>query len=304
MPSISNKIIAWGLAYFFCVYLPQSVVRPAWPWIVSSFGPTWWELLYRGNILINIASILILNICLFPMYRYHVFDGLRCDSSKPWPWRSDDKDVRDTFWKSFRGSLFLVPFNAFVVAYAALYLTSPLALYIGAFSIESSGFPSTKEFFCHLAVALVVEDTMFYFTHRGLHEYLYKSIHSWHHEYTSVIALSSEHAHPVEFALGNLLPVITGPLLMRSHMFTLWAFVFLRVVVSHDEHCGFNLPWSPVRILPFGSSANAHAWHHRYFDGMYASQFSFWDSIFATDKGFKVWESKQRAQKVGLGKRK
>jgi sterol desaturase/sphingolipid hydroxylase (fatty acid hydroxylase superfamily) len=71
------------------------------------------------------------------------------------------------------------------------------------------------------------------------------------------------------------------------------------VAVSHDEHCGFTFPWSPVRLLPFGSSAAAHAWHHSHTDGMYASQFSWWDSALGTDVAFRKWEARQLLRKGG-----
>lgn len=113
-----------------------------------------------------------------------------------------------------------------------------------------------------------------------------RNVHKWHHEYTTVVCLSSEHAHPVEFAAGNLLPLIVGPIAVRSHLFTVWMWVFLRIYVSVEEHCGFAFPWSPVRLLPFMATPDGHDFHHSHNVGVYASQFVFWDRVCGTDKAY------------------
>ena len=82
--------------------------------------------------------------------------------------------------------------------------------------------------------ALLIEDTMFYWCHRLIHtKWLYQNIHKAsllavfvilsephvtmiaddcvqvqiHHQYYVNVALGSEHAHPIEYFVGNLLPV-------------------------------------------------------------------------------------------------
>lgn len=294
-PSHFSTGLAWSIAMFALLYVPQIIIKPYWESLTSPYS--WWTLFYSGNILTNIGCILLYNLLLLPAYSSPSYDKYRCSSTaqgggekgpKPWPWRSEDKDVRAEFWVTVRTSFCLVTFNALAVAYAALYVTAPIATFLGAFRTDAATFPTTPELLLHLTLSLFVEDFLFYCTHRALHSpWGFKHIHSYHHAYKEgVVALSSEHAHPLEYLLGNLVPVITGPLLLRSHMFTLWMFVFVRVTVSHDEHCGFTIPWSPVRLLPFGSSAAAHTWHHRFNHGMYASQFSFWDALLGTDRLF------------------
>ena len=142
-------------------------------------------------------------------------------------------------------SFFLVTFNSLVVAYSAIFSIAPVARYLGSFSISSHDFPGTTELLIHLTVCLIVEDAMFYLVHRTLHYGpLYRHIHSWHHVYKTVIALSSENAHPIEYSLGNLLPVTLGPLLMRSHAFTFFW-------VSQTNHWWFALYSSYGPCTPF-----------------------------------------------------
>jgi sterol desaturase/sphingolipid hydroxylase (fatty acid hydroxylase superfamily) len=152
-----------------------------------------------------------------------------------------------------------------------------------------------------LLACLCIEDTMFYWSHRLLHSPLfYAAVHKVHHEYSDSIGLTSEHAHPLEFLLGNQLPVIVGPLLLRCHLSTLLLFLLVRLAVSIDEHSGLCVPWSPVRCLPWGASAEGHAFHHANTVGIYASQWGWWDALCGTDAAFLAWAEAEEAK--GLAK--
>lgn len=111
-------------------------------------------------------------------------------------------------------------------------------------------------------------------------------MHKWHHEYTTCVAIASEHAHPMEFLAGNLLPLIAGPLLLRAHLYTVWSWLLVRIFISVEEHCGYSFPWSPARLLPFGATPDGHDFHHSQNVGMYASMFVFWDRLCGTDGAF------------------
>jgi hypothetical protein len=220
---------AWSLAALAVVAVPQYLVRPRWPEIVSALsssasflgGSAWFRALAAGAIGTNLALVLLFNAALLPIYWSGAWDSYRCDASKPWPWRSAEPEERAAFFRTVRTSLPLVAFNAVAVAFGAIAAIAPIAQLLGSFSIDAAAFPGTPELLAHLAAALVVEDLMFYATHRALHSpWLYAHVHKVHHAYSSVIALSSEHAHPLEYAVGNLLPVTLGPLLLRSHLFT------------------------------------------------------------------------------------
>lgn len=307
----TSRVIAWGLAFLFTYYLPQAVIRQHWDSIVQALARIGFGLglpvsdasfaaLAVGSVGTNLVLVILFNLAFLPVYYYSsYFEAYRCDASEPWPWHSLDKEKRQRFWTTVAKAFAIVSFNALLVAYSAIYSIAPIARYLGSFKMESATFPGTIELVAHLGACLLIEDLMFYVTHRTLHtDFLYKHVHSWHHSFQNVIVLSSETAHPFEYSVGNLLPVTLGPLLLRSHLFTFCWFLALRVAVSHDEHCGFTIPWSPVRLLPFGSSSLAHSWHHSHTDGMYASQFSWWDSIFGTDTKFKAWAKKQRKEKL------
>uniref|UniRef100_A0A1I8J2R8 Fatty acid hydroxylase domain-containing protein n=1 Tax=Macrostomum lignano TaxID=282301 RepID=A0A1I8J2R8_9PLAT len=66
-----------------------------------------------------------------------------------------------------------------------------------------------------------VDKILFYYCHRWLHSpSLYKRVHKLHHEWQAPVAAVAMYAHPVEFLLSNLLPVMAGPLLLNCCLAT------------------------------------------------------------------------------------
>jgi sterol desaturase/sphingolipid hydroxylase (fatty acid hydroxylase superfamily) len=66
--------------------------------------------------------------------------------------------------------------------------------------------------------------------------------------------------------------------------------------VSVEEHGGYDFPWSPCRLLPFGSATAAgHDFHHSN-DGkaIFGSQFHYLDSFFGTDIEFESFIAKRK----------
>ena len=231
VPSASplHTAAAWALAGLF-IAAPQALFRPAWPVALAALSSAlpgsdpWFSAIAAGSIGTNLALVVFFNLALLPVYWSGAADAYRCDASRPWPWAAaSPPEERRAFWRTVAGSLLVVAFNATAVAYAAILAIAPIARHLGAFATAPEAFPTTLELVLQLGACLAVEDLLFYITHRTLHsEPLYRHIHSWHHAFKSVISLSSENAHPIEYALANLLPVTLGPLLLRTHAFTLF----------------------------------------------------------------------------------
>ena len=146
-----------------------------------------------------------------------------------------------------------VLFNQFFVAVPTLAVTYPLALWRGVgFDLP---LPSFERFCSDMAVCILVEELLFYYTHRALHHpALYGRVHKQHHEWTAPIALATNYCSPTEHLLSNLIPALTGPLLCASHLSVIWVWQAIATLTSVNTHSGYHLPFMP--------SPEAHDFHH------------------------------------------
>jgi methylsterol monooxygenase/4-alpha-methyl-delta7-sterol-4alpha-methyl oxidase len=145
-------------------------------------------------------------------------------------------------------------------------------------------------------MCFLLEDTIFYWTHRMLHHRsIYKYVHKLHHEYRRPSVLSSEYTHPLEFVTGNVIATMAGALLcchyklgggMHEYTLTLW--LAYRIFETADGHCGFALPIPLFPLIPFIPShpgVKPHDYHHSHNVGNYGSQLNFWDTVCNTYRG-------------------
>lgn len=141
---------------------------------------------------------------------------------------------------------------------AALTLVLILVKY-EVLGVQNNTIPTLSRLVVEFTVFLIVEEVLFYYSHRLLHHpSLYKHIHKRHHEWQTPIALTAFYCHPLEHALSNYLPVILGPLLMNSH--SLVAYLWTAVVITStlSDHSGYYFPWMI-------SSPMFHDFHHLQF---------------------------------------
>ena len=134
-----------------------------------------------------------------------------------------------------------------------------------------------------------IEDLCFYFCHKALHSrYLYSLIHKVHHEVKEPYSLAVIHVHPVEYIIGNALPMMIGPVILyhRIHRASVFGWYFVRIAEGIDGHCGYSFPWSPFRLLPCQPEESYHHFHHVQNVGNYCSLFTLWDCIFGTNTAF------------------
>ncbi|KAK9694876.1 hypothetical protein K7432_013253 [Basidiobolus ranarum] len=55
-----------------------------------------------------------------------------------------------------------------------------------------------------------------------------------------------------------MIPLLAGPLIMNSHMITVWIWLVLGIMNAVNSHCGFALPGMPSPL--------AHDFHHQQFN--------------------------------------
>mmetsp|Transcript_25512 Transcript_25512/g.33832 ORF Transcript_25512/g.33832 Transcript_25512/m.33832 type:complete len:272 (+) Transcript_25512:94-909(+) len=146
-----------------------------------------------------------------------------------------------------------------------------------------------------LCVWMLIEDTIFYWSHRLLHTPTFYKIHKVHHENHNLTALSiaGEYSHPAESILGNYLPSLFGPCVFRGHFFTLCVWIIIRCLKFCDAHCGYDFPFSPFGVYPMNSAAR-HGFHHSANMGSFGSFTVFWDTVCGTDNHFEKAQSSKR----------
>jgi len=116
--------------------------------------------------------------------------------------------------------------------------------------------PDWKTFIFDMLVFIIVEDILFYSSHRLFHHpKLYPTIHKMHHKWHSPCTISTTHAHPIEHLVANLTPLLAGPILMSSHLFSFWAWLGYGLYSTLHSHSGFHIPG--------GSHATEHDIHHQ-----------------------------------------
>jgi len=101
---------------------------------------------------------------------------------------------------------------------------------------------------------MLAEDAAFYHCHRFLHKpEIYPSIHKIHHENKVVYVLAAIHTHPIEYIIGNVLPMVIGPILLyhRMHRASTYGWYFVRICETLETHSGYSFPFSPFRLVPF-----------------------------------------------------
>lgn len=273
-----SKFIALLLA--FCIIVQPGIGRSSlFERMFDTFGSPL-ALFVGGSFIVHEISFLACNLLLYIVYSLdHPFFEQFKIQSKPWPWRGTLRE-KEKWNLLLTQTIPVLLLNHLVILPLSSILTFPVARWF----IRFGSVPSSIEIFLHIIAFMVCEDTLFYWGHRMLHSKQLYRIHKIHHKYSMPIGVASEFAHPVEFVVSNLLPFMVGPLLMRTHMFTLLLWTFIRVAETVEGHSGYEFPWSVFGLLPGSTSAAFHDHHHSKNSGNYASFFRFWDWIGGTNR--------------------
>ncbi|XP_063303915.1 fatty acid hydroxylase domain-containing protein 2-like [Pelobates fuscus] len=172
-----------------------------------------------------------------------------------------------------------------------LLISFPMVLLMYPF-MKSRGNPCGTELptfhwvLLELAVFVLVEEILFYYSHRLVHHpSLYKHVHKKHHEWTAPVGVVSLYAHPLEHILSNMLPPMVGPMLMGSHVATIMLWFCLALVSTTISHCGYHLPFLP--------SPEFHDFHHLKFNQCYGV-LGVLDRLHGTDLVFKQTKAYDR----------
>ncbi|KAL7753217.1 C-4 sterol methyl oxidase [Sorochytrium milnesiophthora] len=274
------------------MYVTVSLVSP---WLNEV-----WQDLFRGrneSLTLAILSFTVHEIAYYGRYvPFWIASKIRAlDKYRIQP----DKHISDAqWWKCIRGVLV----SHFVVELPVMLGFHPIAEFFGM-RVTEGQLPSWTAIALQVFLFMVVEDFIFYWTHRILHEVpsLYRRFHKMHHEFAAPFGLAAEYAHPLETVVQSA-GTIVGPLAYAAivgdfHVFTLLVWIFVRILQAVEAHSGYDFPWSMNNIIPFWCGADHHDYHHQAFRGNYASSFRWWDYVLNTEGKYRSMRANQRAAK-------
>ena len=284
------KAFALATIYVYVVVTPP-LVKPHWEQLVDFFGGPKGFFVF-GSTLINLITSLVCNLAFAVLYvsKFPFFDRFK-NSSKPWPWEQGPEKRAEVFGLIRLGIGMTLLNNAIG---AVLAFGNYDHLKARGFTASVDAWPSAFTILWQIVVFVMMEDALFYASHRLLHwsKFLYKHVHKFHHRFHYTLSIASECTHPVEFVLGNGLPFLLGPLVVgKVHAYTVIAWLVWRIVETNDGHSGYDLPWMPARVLPFAGKSADHDAHHSINSGNLSSFLYIWDHVFGTNIPVRTVES-------------
>ena len=77
---------------------------------------------------------------------------------------------------------------------------------------------------------------------------------------------------------------------------TFWLFMVLNVLHSVLDHGGYELPFSPLSLIPFSGYVDTHTFHHTRNVECYSLYFPWlWDALMGTDRSYKDYLKQEDA---------
>ncbi len=167
--------------------------------------------------------------------------------------------------------------------------------------MDLSVFPGIVEVLRMIVVCMLCEETCFYWSHRMLHTNLfYGLIHKQHHTFHQVVPIAFSYSNMIENAL-NTVGFMSGPFVlgnlfgMRVHIVSVWVWNAFMFWETTEAHGGYDLPFSPLRLL---GTAAKHDFHHSHNKGCYGSMFGIWDWAMGTDADFRRFQAGAKVKRA------
>lgn len=245
----------------------------------ASFGA--WGLVTVGTFIVHSGFWLIPNVAYFLMDKYQLFLAYRIYPT-------------------------LVPLSvqlSIAKELALMHMVGLLPFHLASFPLfelygiatEPATLPTLSVFLAQLTVCNLIEDCLFYWSHRILHwPLLFRLFHYKHHQFDQVaghtFALNAEYANPVDSFLNAVLPLFGALACWQlltpwpMHLLTLWCWVAFRQLRASDSHSGYDLPFHPLKFfrVVYGGP-RFHMTHHTlYGRKTNYGAFRVWDILMGT----------------------
>lgn len=145
---------------------------------------------------------------------------------------------------------------------------------------------SAAWFWTSIALAILLHDTWFYWTHRLMHHRkLFRLFHRVHHLSHNPTPWAAYAFSPLEaFVQALIFPLAV--IVMPMHHYAFGLFMMWQIVYNIAGHSGFEIHprWlmkTPLRFLV--NTPTNHIMHHETLRGNYGLYFNFWDRLMGTN---------------------
>jgi sterol desaturase/sphingolipid hydroxylase (fatty acid hydroxylase superfamily) len=155
--------------------------------------------------------------------------------------------------------------------------------------------PSATEGFIKMMVSLMIFETVFYWSHIWLHSPSGYRYHKDHHAFYTPMALAGHWGSTVDGLVSLPLPAFAPVFLLGIHPTTLWFYSIIHTCHSSYDHCGYDFPFNPFQLIPFGGHAQAHNFHHSHNIDNFGLYWRFWDVVMGTNKHWERFCAKRDA---------
>ena len=138
-------------------------------------------------------------------------------------------------------------------------------------------------------VLLVIEDAVFYWTHRAMHHpLLFRHVHALHHESHDPTPFTAFAFHPAEAVVQALngLTIAATLLVLPWHPVALGIFGLCQIAFNVIGHLGYEIypaEWNRWPVLRWKTPGLHHYLHHQTVGCNYALYFRWWDKWCGTE---------------------